>query len=179
MSFSFFSISFTSLLPGFFVELMSTGAPNSQKTWRIRSASSARFSFALCYFFSIERSECNVLHGSFCFAPCIKYGSKIFLSNRLFPTFFTRCLRIAFVQTSSFLFTSEHEKIFSPSWSKFAVECDWNTKNSQNAPNLGFFGNLMGFFRKKTLKFFKIATCGKFCLECVSDGIFSSKFLLF
>ena len=31
----------------------------------------------------------------------------------------------------------------------------------------------MGFFEKKTLKFFKITTCGKFFLECVSNGIFS------
>ena len=34
----------------------------------------------------------------------------------------------------------------------------------------------MGFL-KKTLKFFKIATCGNFFVECVSKGIISYKYL--
>ena len=56
---------------------------------------------------------------------------------------------------------SERE-FFTLNCSKFAVECDWNRKNSQNVPNLGFFEKIDGIFRKKTLNFFKIAECGIF-----------------
>ena len=58
---------------------------------------------------------------------------------------------------------------------KFVVEFDWNSKSSENAPNMGFLEKIGGFFRKKTLKKFKIATCGKFFAQCVPDGIFSWK----
>ena len=56
---------------------------------------------------------------------------------------------------------------------KFAVECDWNSKKSQNVWILDFFGkNINWFFWKKTLKFFKNATCGNFFLQYASDGFF-------
>ena len=84
--------------------------------------------------------------------------------------FFTRCLPIAFTPTSAFLFTSECEIIFSPNCRKFAVEWDWNRKNFQSVQNLVFFCKKDGFFRKKILKLFKIATCGNFFLECVWNG---------
>ena len=106
------------------------------------------------------------------FAPHLKYGSKIFLANGFFLAFFTRYLPIGFTPTSAFLFTSELEIIFLPNFSKFAVECDWKSKNYQKVQNLGFLGKTDGFFRKNTLKFFKILTCGKSFLECVSNGIF-------
>ena len=35
----------------------------------------------------------------------------------------------------------------------------------------------MGYFEKKSLKFFKIAKCGRFLVECVSNGTISSKCL--
>ena len=41
----------------------------------------------------------------------------------------------------------------------------------------GFFWKNRFFFRKKTLKLFKTANCGKFFLKCVSSGIISSKCL--
>ena len=71
---------------------------------------------------------------------------------------------------------SERE-FFPPNCSKFAVECNWESKNSQNIQNLGFFWKNNVFFSKKTLKFFKITECGIFFLECVSNGIISLKCL--
>ena len=47
------------------------------------------------------------------------------------------------------LFTSELEIVFSPICSKFAAECDWNTKNSQNVQNLGSFEKNTWVFRKR------------------------------
>ena len=38
--------------------------------------------------------------------------------------------------------------IFSLNCSKFAVECDWNNKTSQNDQNLGLFGKIDGLFEK-------------------------------
>ena len=32
---------------------------------------------------------------------------------------------------------------------KFAVECNWNSKKSQNVQNLSFFGKIDVFFEKK------------------------------
>ena len=72
-----------------------------------------------------------------------------------------------------FVHLSEREIFFSLNYSEFAVECDWNSKNSQNVQNLFFFGKIDGSFRKKPLNFSKIAACDKFFLECVSNGIFS------
>ena len=51
-----------------------------------------------------------------------------------------------------FVHVSERETFFSLNCSKFAVESDWNSKNSQNVRI--FFGEIDGFF--------KIATCAKF-----------------
>ena len=49
------------------------------------------------------------------------------------------------------LFTSERGIIFPPNHSKFAVECDWNSKNSQNVQSLGFFKRKIdGFFEEKS-----------------------------
>ena len=39
-------------------------------------------------------------------------------------------------------------EFFSPICSKIAVECDWNSKISQNVRKLGFLKNLMGFLKK-------------------------------
>ena len=63
-------------------------------------------------------------------------------------------------------------KFFPPNYSKFAVECDWNNKISQNVQNLGFL-KIDGFFEKKLEFFFKIDKGGKFAVECVSNGIIS------
>ena len=56
---------------------------------------------------------------------------------------------------------------FTPTCSKISVECDWN-RISQKGQNLNFFW-------EKTLKFFNIAKCGKFFVECVLKGIISEK----
>ena len=58
-----------------------------------------------------------------------------------------------------FVHASEREIFCSLNCRKFAVEFDWNRKNSRNVQNLGFLEKWV-FFRKK-LKTFKIATCGK------------------
>ena len=57
-------------------------------------------------------------------------------------------------QHMGFLCTSERAIIFLPNCNKFAVECDWSRKNSQNVQNLGFFGNIDGFFLKKKVENF-------------------------
>ena len=45
---------------------------------------------------------------------------------------------------------------FIPNCSKFAVECDWNSKISQNERrNLGFLNKIDGFFSKKNLYCFQ------------------------
>ena len=54
-----------------------------------------------------------------------------------------------------FIHVSEREIFFSLNCSKFAVECDSNSKNSQNVQNLGFFGKIDAFFRKKNLQIFQ------------------------
>ena len=56
------------------------------------------------------------------------------------------------------------EIFFSSNCSKFAVECDWNRKISQNIQNFGFFVKKWMGFPKKVLIFFKIAKGSKFAL---------------
>ena len=48
---------------------------------------------------------------------------------------------------------------------KFAVECDKNTKKSQNVQKLTFIGKLDELFQKKQ-EFFKIAKDSKIVVEC-------------
>ena len=48
-----------------------------------------------------------------------------------------------------FVHVSEREIFFSLDCSKLAVECDWNSENSQNVQSLGFFGKKDVFFEKK------------------------------
>ena len=44
-----------------------------------------------------------------------------------------------------FVHVSDRE-FFSRNSSKFAIECDWNSKNSPNDQNLGFYGKIDVFF---------------------------------
>ena len=62
--------------------------------------------------------------------------------------FFTRCLPTAVTLKTMFVHVSERE-IFSPNCCKFAVECNWDGKISQNVQKLGFFGEIDGFFQEK------------------------------
>ena len=39
------------------------------------------------------------------------------------------------------------------SYSNFAFKCDWNTKNSQNVQNMGFFIEKLDVFEKKMISF--------------------------
>ena len=50
------------------------------------------------------------------------------------------------------------------------MECDSNSKISQEVQNLGFFGAIDRFFRKN-FEFSKTAKCVKFFVEFVSNGI--------
>ena len=120
--------------------------------------------------FYSQLKQCNY------FAPYLKYGSKIFLSNALFLTFFNPMFANCDHTKTMFVHVSEREIFFSLNCSKFAEECDWNSKNSQKVQNLGCFWKNTCFF-SKTLKFLKIATCGNFFLDCVSISIFSWKYL--
>ena len=66
------------------------------------------------------------------FRPCLKYGNKIFLSNGLWLTFFPPDVCQLHSRQHRQFCSSEREIIFPPDCSKFAVEYDWNSKNSQN-----------------------------------------------
>ena len=103
----------------------------------------------------------------FC-AYSLKYESKIFLSNGcIFYPMFELALKTMLTRVSECEF-------FSLNCSKFALECNWSSKKSQNVQNLGFFAVFWKnrwVFSKKSLKIFKIAKSGKFFLECVSNGI--------
>ena len=57
---------------------------------------------------------------------------------------------------------SEFENFSSPNYSNFAVECDCNSKISQN---------VIFFSIKICTGFCKIGKCGKFAVECVSNDI--------
>ena len=96
--------------------------------------------------------------------------SDVFLPN------FTRCLPIAYTPNRQVCSRYWTWNYFSIKYSKFAVECDWNSKNSQNVQDLGFLGKQMGILKKKTF-FFKINEGGKFAVQCLSNGIISWKCL--
>ena len=49
---------------------------------------------------------------------------------------------------------------------KFAGECDWINKNSQNVQNLSFLQKIDGIFEKKFDSFLKISKGSKFAREC-------------
>ena len=65
--------------------------------------------------------------------------------------FFSRCLPIELALKTMLARVSERENLFSLNCSKFAVECDWNSKNSQNFRNLGFFGKIGALYFSKSL----------------------------
>ena len=77
---------------------------------------------------------------------------------------FTRCLPIAFTM---FVHVSERE-FFSKNSSKFAVECDWNSKISQTFKIWVFLKKLMRFFGK--FAFYKTVKGDNIAVECVSNG---------
>ena len=88
-----------------------------------------------------------------------KSSSQMGYFRRFFYPMFANCVHTK----TMFVHVSEHEVFFSLNCSKFAEECDWNSNNSQKVQTLGFFGKIDWFSSKKTLKYFKIATCGNFC----------------
>ena len=67
---------------------------------------------------------------------------------------------------------SDHENFSLQNYSKFAVECDWNSEISQKSKIWVFWKN-DGFFWEKNLNSFKIVKAGKFAVECVSNDIIS------
>ena len=87
--------------------------------------------------------------------------------------FFTRCLPIFFTM---FFHVSERE-FFSPKCSKFAVECDWNSKISRNVQNLeNLLYNpyqtvwfLENVFSGPLMRFFNVGRIRKY------DDVFSRK----
>ena len=62
--------------------------------------------------------------------------------------FFTRCLSIELAQKMMLARVSESD-FFSLNCSKFALECDWTSKNSQTVQNLFFFWKNRGVFLEK------------------------------
>ena len=103
----------------------------------------------------------------------INYGRKIFLSNgTFFYPMFANCVHLTRCS-----FTFLNFDFFSPNWNTFAVKCDSKSKISQNKRNLGFLKKIDGFFfEKKTLKFFKIAKCCKFCRMFIERYYFPKMF---
>ena len=70
-----------------------------------------------------------------------------------------------------FVDVSERQ-LFSPNCSKFAVECDWNSKISQNEKKIVFFEKIDGFLRKKTLNFSKSLNVATFLLNAYQMAFF-------
>ena len=58
---------------------------------------------------------------------------------RYSDVFFTDVCQLPSRHIGKFVHATDHENIFRPNCSKFAVECNWNGKNSQNIQILGFF----------------------------------------
>ena len=77
----------------------------------------------------------------------IVYNMKAKSSTQM-ERFFTRRLPIAFTLKTMLVHVSERENVFSLNYSKFALECDWNSKISQNLQNLGLFWKNRSVFRK-------------------------------
>ena len=73
-----------------------------------------------------------------------KSSSQMGHIRRFFHPMFANCVHFC-----------EREN-FSLDCKKFAIECDWNSKNSQNVQNLGFFsGKIDVFFPEKKLGMFQ------------------------
>ena len=88
---------------------------------------------------------------------------------------FTWCLPIEFTMLAH---VSECA-VFSPNCSSFAVECNSNSKFSQNERNLCFLlKKLMGFSGENLDFSSKIVKYGKLFVEYVSNGIISWKSIL-
>ena len=75
--------------------------------------------------------------------------SKIFLSNGPFLTFFYPMFANCVHTKTMFVHVSEREIFFSLNCSKFTVQCDWNSKNSQNVQNLGFSEKNLEIFQNR------------------------------
>ena len=84
------------------------------------------------------------------FPPLFKYGRKIIHSTQWF---FLRLLA-NYPRSKSRGFWIW--KFFSPIYSKFAVECDWNSKISQIRTKYGFFWIKVGFFAENLIFFSKL-----------------------
>ena len=76
--------------------------------------------------------------------------------------FFTQCLPTAFTLKTMFVHISERE-IFSPNCCKFAIECDCDSKISQNVQSWVFFGEIDGFLQEKPWYFSKSLNAVIFC----------------
>ena len=94
-------------------------------------------------------------------------------STQLERFFFQLCLPIDNV----WMFDCSASGIFlSPNYRKFAAECHWNSKISQNVQNLVLFEKIEGFSAKINMLFFKIVKGGKFTVESVSNDFFMKMF---
>ena len=114
--------------------------------------------------------------GVYYFAPYYLYYGKQNLPLKWNVSFY-RCLPIAFTPTSAIVHVYECESCSLSNCSKFAVECDWNSKISRNVQKIWVFSKKVDEFFEKILLFFKIAEVSKFDIECVSNGIISRKCL--
>ena len=80
-----------------------------------------------------------------------KYSSQMgYFWRFFFHPMFANCVHTK----KMFVHVSEREIFFSLNCSKFAVECDWSGKNSQNVQKFGFFlEKYLGFFEEKPWNF--------------------------
>ena len=118
----------------------------------------------------------------FFFAPyCWEYESKIFPSNR--SVFLPEvCQSSSHKQANIGCSRVWLSNFYSSNCFKFAVDCDWNCKISQNVPNSGFFSQIDRCFEKKS-RFLGIAKGSKFAVECdcnseISQNVTNSGFFL-
>ena len=65
---------------------------------------------------------------------------------RFFWSFFSPAVCRMLLHKIMFVHVSEHDVFFSLNCGKFDVECDWNSKNSQNVQKMFFFGKIDVFF---------------------------------
>ena len=74
--------------------------------------------------------------------------AKFSCQMRYFCVFLPDVCQLSSRHIGQFVHATERENSFWPNCSKFAVECDWNSKSSQNVQNWLFWKNRWAFGKK-------------------------------
>ena len=75
----------------------------------------------------------------------------------------------------NFVHATERQYSFRRKCSKFAMEQEWNSANSQYVKYLGFLEKFIGILQKKLEIFVTIDKSGNFAVDCESNPIISDK----